>query len=68
MHEHTLYYTFQNTGEMKISTNKLIYREKDEIVHDLMEAGFRVLYIYGGWDSRDYSDNCEEMIFLAKKL
>jgi len=65
--EHTIYYTFEHTWEQLISKNTLIYRTKDELEESLVDAGFKILDIYGWWDFRAYDDACEEMIFLAKK-
>lgn len=65
--EHTIYYTFENTWKRLESKNRLIYRSKDEIEKSLLIAGFKIIKVYGWWDSEWYSDDCEEIIFLAKK-
>ncbi len=65
--EHTIYYTFEDTWEKLESKNKLIYRSKDELEESLKKIGFKIVKIYGWWDSREYRNDCEEMIFLARK-
>lgn len=65
--EHTIYYTFEDTWEKLESKNKLIYRGKDELEKSLLIAGFKIVKVYGWWDSEWYSDDCEEIIFLAGK-
>lgn len=66
--EHTIYYTFLDSGESYISKNTLVYRQKEEIEESLMQAGFKVIKIYGWWNFEKYSYTCEEMIFLASKV
>lgn len=65
--EHTIYYAFEDTWEKLESKNTLVYRSKDELEKSLVGAGFKIAKVYGWWDSERYSDDCEEMIFLAKK-
>ena len=65
--EHTIYYTFEDTSERLESKNTLVYRTKNELEKDLIRTGFEIVEVYGWWDSRWYSNDCEEMMFLAKK-
>ena len=65
--EHTIYYTFEDTWEKLESKNNLVYRKKNELEKSLIKAWFKVIKVYGLWDSREYNDDCEEIIFLAKK-
>ncbi len=65
--EHTIYYTFEDTWEKLESKNTLVYRSKDELEKSLIKTGYQIVKVYGWWDSGWYSDNSEEIIFLAKK-
>ncbi len=65
--EYELHYLFSKDSEELVSKNTLVYRSKDEIMEDLQTVGFQVENVYGNWNGDEYSEDSEEMIFLAKK-
>ncbi len=65
--EYELHYLFSKDSEELVSKNALAYRPKDQIMEDLKTTGFQVENVYGNWNGDEYSEDSEEMIFLAKK-
>lgn len=62
-----IHYLFTKTGEELLSTNTLIFRSREEITQNLVNAGFSVDHVYGNWDWSIAKAESPEMIFVAKR-
>lgn len=56
---------FSRTGDEIIDTQTLVFRSRDEIAHDLDDAGFDVSEVYGGWDRASFDEHAPIMVFVA---
>ena len=64
---HSIHYKFIDTWEQYTSDNTLVYKTKEELEKDLLDAWFTISKIYWDWDGDEYTPLCREMIFLAQK-
>lgn len=62
IHTHIL-----DSKEELVSINELVFRQKEEIVEFLQQAGFQIENIYGNWDKSELSSTSPEFIFAARK-
>ena len=67
MATYELHYLFKESGEVVVSTDKILFRSYSEIEEGLTTAGFRVQTVYGDWDCSLYNEMSPEMIFVAQK-
>lgn len=65
--EYELHYQFAESGEKVVSTERIIFRPKEEIEQSLKEAGFDVKMVFGDWDHSRFNQSSPEMIFVAQK-
>ncbi len=63
-----LHYFFDRSGEKVVSVNELAFRSQDEITKELSDAGFRIVAVYGDWDSSLVSQESPEIIFIAERI
>ena len=62
-----IHYLFRHSGEELVSFCELRFRTREELIHSLLKAGFSVRSTFGDWDSSPVSEDCPEMIFVAKR-
>jgi SAM-dependent methyltransferase len=62
-----LHFHFVDSDEKVTSTDKLIFRSREELIKSLENAGFKVETVYGDWDGSLAIPDSPEMIFVASK-
>jgi hypothetical protein len=62
-----LHFRFVDSGEVITSSNSLAFRSPAQIGADLMDAGFRIVAIYGDWEARPFAEEDSEMIYVAQR-
>jgi SAM-dependent methyltransferase len=62
---YTNHYLFTSTGEELLSLGQLRFRTQHELSRSLLDAGFEVERVYGGWDHRPAGVMTRELIVIA---
>jgi len=58
---------FTQTGETLLAKSTLRFRTEDEIRHSLVQAGFDIQHVYGGWHKEALSTQSHVMVFVAQR-
>jgi SAM-dependent methyltransferase len=59
---------FTATGENLVVKSELRFRSEAELTASLSSAGFRVLHVYGDWDSGSVTPASHSLIFVAQQV
>jgi SAM-dependent methyltransferase len=58
---------FTATGEVVVASSELRFRSLAELTDSLIDTGFTIEHVYGGWDGGPVSSSSRVMVFIARR-